>query len=126
DRRGTQGLPHRSARRSAGGKADPTGAGISRPMKPGVIFDCVVCLQGAAREAGPAGACFRLMRDGQVTVYVSHSTLVEVADVLNRPKLRLRFKTLTGERVEAFLRELKEVAMVVDPVPQAFTYPRDP
>ena len=33
-------------------------------MNPRVVFDCVVCLQGAARETGPAGACFRLMTEG--------------------------------------------------------------
>src|SRR5262249_36645718 len=99
---------------------------MSQRMQPRVIFDCVVCLQGAAREAGPAGACFRLMRDGHITVYVSQSTLAEVAEVLNRPKSRQRFRTLTPERVEAFLRELQSAAVLVDQVPQVFTYSRDP
>jgi putative PIN family toxin of toxin-antitoxin system len=66
------------------------------------------------------------MRDGHLTVYVSRPTLAEVADVLNRPKSRQRFKTLTAERVEAFLREFENAAVLVDPVPQAFTYTRDP
>jgi putative PIN family toxin of toxin-antitoxin system len=99
---------------------------MSGPMKPGVVFDCVVCLQGAAREAGPAGACVRLMRDGHVTVYVSRSTLAEVSEVLNRSKSRQRFKTLTPERVEAFLQALQSAAVLVDLVPQTFTCPRDP
>jgi len=86
----------------------------------------VVCLQGAAREAGPAGACFRLMKDGQITVCVSLDTLAEVSDVLTRPKSRQRFKTLTPDRVEAFLRELRAAAVLLDPIPHVFTYPRDP
>ena len=95
-------------------------------MKPRVVFDSVVCLQGAAREAGPAGACFRLMKESHITVFVSHETLAEVADVLNRPKLRQRFKSLTDEVVAAFLGELQNSGVLVDPVPQALSYPRDP
>jgi len=95
-------------------------------MKPRVVLDCVVCLQGAAREAGPAGACFRLMKDNHLTVFVSLDTLAEVSDVLTRPKSRQRFKTLTPDRVEAFLRELRGAAVLLDPIPHVFTYPRDP
>lgn len=95
-------------------------------MKPRVVFDCVVCLQGAARETGPAGACFRLMRAGAVTACVSAAVLAEVKDVLNRPKVRRRFKSLTVERVDAFLRQLEGNAVVADSVPEVFTYPRDP
>jgi putative PIN family toxin of toxin-antitoxin system len=95
-------------------------------MTPRVVLDCVVCLQGAAREAGPAGACFRLMKEGRIAVCVSPATLAEVSDVLSRPKSRQRFKTLTPDRVEAFLRELRATATLLDPVPHVFTYPRDP
>lgn len=93
---------------------------------PGVVFDCVVCLQGAARETGPDGACFRLLSAGAVTAYLSPAVLAEVDDVLRRPKSRQRFKTLTAARVEAFLGELHRRAVLIDPVPQVFTYPRDP
>jgi putative PIN family toxin of toxin-antitoxin system len=66
------------------------------------------------------------MKTGQLTVSVSASILEELADVLNRPKSRQRFKTLTPERVEAFLRELQNAAVFVDPVPAVFAYARDP
>lgn len=95
-------------------------------MNPRVVFDCVVCLQGATRETGPAGACFRLLREGHVTAYLSPATLAEVSEVLHRPKSRKRFKTLTAERVDEFLRELQNAAVLLESVPQAFTYPRDP
>jgi putative PIN family toxin of toxin-antitoxin system len=91
-----------------------------------VVFDCVVCLQGAARESGPSGACFRLMKEGQISVCVSEPTLAELGDVLNRPKTRQRFKTLTSDRVKTFLDELRKTALFVDQVPQAFTYLRAP
>lgn len=95
-------------------------------MKPRVVFDCVVCLQGAARETGSAGACFRLLREGHVTTYTSAAVFAEVAEVLGRPRSQKRFPTLTAERVAAFLHELRNVAVFVDPVSQVFTYPRDP
>jgi putative PIN family toxin of toxin-antitoxin system len=95
-------------------------------MKPRVVFDCVVCLQGAARETGPAGACFQLMKDGHITVYLSTAILAEVSEVLNRPKSRQRFKSLTDERVQEFLQALQNVAVLLDPVSPTFTYPRDP
>lgn len=95
-------------------------------MKPRVVLDCVVCLQGAARETGPAGACFRLMREGVVTVCLSSPVLAEISDVLTRPKSRQRFKTLTTERVEAFLLELQNQAILIEPVPEVFIFPRDP
>jgi len=90
------------------------------------VFDCVVFLQGAARETGPAGACFRLMKEGAVTLCLSPQVLAEVSDVLTRPKSRQRFKTLTAERVQTFLQELRAKAVFFDAVPQVFTYPRDP
>ncbi len=93
---------------------------------PRVVFDCVVCLQGAAREAGPAGACFRLMQAEALSACVSRQVLAEIADVLDRPKIRQRFKTLTDERVAAFLQELQARAAFFDPVPEVFAYPRDP
>ena len=36
-------------------KRSPRSRSTSLPMQPLVIFDCVVCLQGAGRETGPAG-----------------------------------------------------------------------
>jgi len=95
-------------------------------MKVLVVFDCVVSLQGAARDTGPAGACFRLMREGHITAHVSDATLAELSDVLNRPKSKKRFKTLTPTRVETFLGELRNTAVFVDSVPRTFICARDP
>jgi putative PIN family toxin of toxin-antitoxin system len=66
------------------------------------------------------------MNDGHITVYLSRVIMTEVSDVLDRPELRQRFKTLTSERVEAFLQELRSMAVLVETLPHVFTYPRDP
>lgn len=75
-------------------------------MKPRVVFDCMVFLQGAARPTGPAGACLRLVDDDRVILCLSNAILVEVRDVLSRPKLQRKFPALTAEWVEAFVGNL--------------------
>jgi putative PIN family toxin of toxin-antitoxin system len=86
----------------------------------------VVFLQGAARESGPAGRCFRLMDDGALTLYLCDQILAEITEVLRRPKLQQRFPTLTADRVDAFLGRLQKKAILINSVPEVFTYPRDP
>jgi predicted nucleic acid-binding protein len=46
--------------------------------------------------------------------------------VLSRPELRLRLPRLTPERVGRFLDGIHRAAVIVDPVPHAFSLPRDP
>ena len=93
---------------------------------PRAEFDCMVFLQGAAREASPAGACLKLARERVISLCLSPEVLAEVRDVLTRPKTRQKFKTLTPERVTAFLQELTSKAFLLSEVPQSFAYPRNP
>ncbi|MCI0485207.1 MAG: putative toxin-antitoxin system toxin component, PIN family [Blastocatellia bacterium] len=91
----------------------------------GVVLDCNVLLQAAAREGSAAAACFKLAETGHIRLYVSKATLREVEDVMNRPEVRARFRTLTDERVGAFLAGVRQVGNLVRRVPKTFTYPRD-
>lgn len=91
-----------------------------------VVFDCMVFLQGAAREAGPAAACLRLAEAGHVELIVSTEILDEVREVLKRPKIRKKFPALTHETVEAFLLRLDRFAHRVAEVPAVVTLSRDP
>jgi predicted nucleic acid-binding protein len=90
------------------------------------VFDCMVFLQGAAREASPAGVCLQLVKDGQITLCLSPEVFAEIRDVLTRPKTQQKFKTLTPQRVEAFLQELQRQAIFFPAVAKVFSYPRDP
>jgi len=92
----------------------------------GAVFDAVVLLQAAVSHKGPAHACKALLDAGRVVLFLSPAVLTEIADVLNRPKLRQKFKALTPERAEAFLRDLTEKAACLEQVPAHFSYPRDP
>lgn len=71
------------------------------------VFDCMIYVQAAARTDNPANACLELVEAGIVRLYLSWETLVEIEDVLSRTQLRNRFKTLTDEKVEAFLDDIK-------------------
>ena len=95
-------------------------------MTPRVVFDCMVFVQALANDAGPASACFDLVREGRVELCVSPNVLAEVRDVLNRPKLRKKLPALTPERAEAFLDDVLGHATLVTDVPHRFRYDRDP
>jgi len=96
------------------------------PVIPGVVFDCVVLLQAAVSKKGPAFACLRLAQAGQARIVLSPDVLAEITEVLNRPELQRKFKTLTPEVADAFLRDLIDNADSVSEVPEVFIYPRDP
>ncbi|HET6878837.1 MAG TPA: hypothetical protein VFI31_01630 [Pirellulales bacterium] len=49
------------------------------------VFDCMVFLQVATSDQGPAFACLSLVETGEVTLSVSGPILAEVKDVLTRP-----------------------------------------
>jgi putative PIN family toxin of toxin-antitoxin system len=95
-------------------------------MNPGAVFDCMVYLQGAAREESPAAACFRLVEEGRLTLCLSPQILAEVKDVLSRPGLRRKFPPLTPQWVKTFVENAERKAMMVTDVPHACSCPRDP
>lgn len=70
---------------------------------PGAVFDCVVFLQAAISRKGPAFACKELLDTGRVAVFLSPEVLAEITDVLNRPELQKKFKSLAPEKTQAFL-----------------------
>ncbi len=93
---------------------------------PGAVFDCVVLLQAAASAKGPASACRGFLDSGHVRIFLSPDVLAEVTDVLNRPELQRKFKNLTPEVADAFLRDLTDKAEFLADIPNVFAYPRDP
>src|SRR5262245_31187483 len=93
--------------------------------KPRVVYDCNVLLVAAAKEESTSAACLWLARSGYVRLFLSQDTLDELADVLNRPKIRAAFASLTDELVGSFLNELREIGEFVRSVPKKFAYSRD-
>jgi putative PIN family toxin of toxin-antitoxin system len=95
-------------------------------MTPRAVFDCMVFLQGAARPNGPARACFRLIDEGKGILCISNEILVEVRDVLTRPKAQKKFPLLTPEWVEDFVSDVERKAITFADVPKVFSLERDP
>ncbi len=95
-------------------------------MRDRAVFDCMVFLQGAMRATGPAAACFGLVDKGVVELYISAELLVEVKDVLARPRLQRRYKALAPANVEKFLAEVESKSILITDVPAVFSYARDP
>lgn len=90
-----------------------------------VVFDCNVLLVAAAKEHSTAAACLWLARSGYVRLFLSRDVIEELADVLNRPKVRNVFATLTDELVNSFLHQLQTFGEFIHSVPKKFTFSRD-
>lgn len=95
-------------------------------MAPLVVFDCMVFLQAAARQSGPAGSCLQAVRDDRARLAISREIVDEVRDVLTRPRTIRKFPALTPEAVEFFLDEILHHSLLILNVPRTFTLPRDP
>jgi hypothetical protein len=71
--------------------------------KVGCVFDCMIFLQGAAQRESSAGASLALVEFGAIRLFVSHDILVEVREVLARPRVRQSFPALTDQIVKGFI-----------------------
>lgn len=90
------------------------------------VFDCMVFVQAAANDQGPAFACLSLVESGTVVLLASPPILAEVRDVLSRPKLQAKFPHLTTEHIDLFLQKIGQMAMMIQDVPVVLSLPRDP
>jgi putative PIN family toxin of toxin-antitoxin system len=86
----------------------------------------MIFLQAAARSTGPAAALLELVENGTLKLLLSAEILEEIADVLRRPELTTKFKSLTPQLVDEFLDRLQHVAETIDDVAKSFKYDRDP
>jgi putative PIN family toxin of toxin-antitoxin system len=102
-------------------------AGESREkvVKTRVVFDCMIFLQAAGSTTGPAASCIDKAKGG-VELCLSAEILAEIRDVLTRPRIQKKFRTLTPERIAEFLRQLELIAVLISDVPDAFVLTRDP
>jgi putative PIN family toxin of toxin-antitoxin system len=71
----------------------------------------MVFLQGTARDSGPAAALLRLWEDNAFTLLASGEVLLEIEDVLSRPKIRRVNPRLTERRVRDLMARLRHQAL---------------
>ena len=96
------------------------------PERIRVVFDCNTFFQALTNDVGPAAACLDAFAREEFDLYISEEIFEEVQEVLSRPELQKRFRSLTPERVEALLERLEAKAIWVVNVPEEFRYERDP
>jgi len=83
------------------------------------VFDCMVFLQAATSDLGPAFACLELAEKRQIILHIRPALLAEVRDVLTRPRIQLKFPHLTPDRVDVFLQKIVSLSVLTDVVPDA-------
>lgn len=93
---------------------------------PVVVFDCGVFLQGLMSNSGPAVACLQLIDGVRIRLVMSEPVLLEIKDVLSRPRLRKLSANLTDDRIQQLIDLILAQAEFVVSVPKHFTYSRDP
>ncbi len=90
------------------------------------VFDCNVYLQILINEESVAARCFGLARRGDIEIFISEPTFLELIEVLSRPKV-LAFIPVTAQNELAFyLAEVKNVARTIRNCPRKFRFSRDP
>jgi putative PIN family toxin of toxin-antitoxin system len=83
---------------------------MGRPFK--VVLDTQIFLRSLIN---PLSACGRLFSDwsSAYNLYVADAIVTEILDVLNRPKIRVRFPQITNELVEYVSFIIQHEAIVV-------------
>ncbi len=97
---------------------------FSKP--PSVVIACNIFLQALVNPNGSAAACVSLLERDQIKLYVSAQVLTEVAEVLSRPGVRQLAPSLTLEKIEAFIANLRNKTICLRNVPEEYHFERDP
>ncbi len=90
---------------------------------PRVVFDCVVFTQALINPNGPAGGCVKAAESGACIVHLSAFVLQEIRELPGKLPLR---HAITTDRVERFISQIRQYAIVVTDVPERFDHPSDP
>ncbi len=86
----------------------------------------MIHLQAASNPTGASGECVRRAVLGQVELFLSLEVLVEVRDVLTRPRTLKKFPHLTPAVVNVYLRTVGRFGTVLPDPPAVVSLPRDP
>ena len=86
----------------------------------------MVFVQTVISEEGPTARAFALAESHAIELFVSAAVLNEVAEVLERPRLRAKSPRLTFQRIDQFLDRLRRIATWIPEVPEVVRLNRDP
>ncbi len=99
---------------------------MTRDTALSAVFDCMLYLQAAISEDGPASELVRHAECGNISLFVSGEILQEIRNVLSRPRAVAKYPFLTSEFIEAYLTRVARFAKFVTTFPPSFSYSRDP
>ena len=94
--------------------------------RPRAVFECVVFLQAAISNRGPAAGALAAAESDRIELVISDAILREIEDVLNRTNIQNKFPHLSADRIAAFLGRISTLATPPEGVPSEFRYERDP
>lgn len=94
--------------------------------KPGAVFDCNIYFQATRNANGPAAKVFRLLEEDRFTLFVSNEVMNEVRATLTNPGIRAKNPRFTDKVIDALLELVSKHSMVLQDIPERFTYQRDP
>ena len=86
--------------------------------RPRVVFDCVVYVQALISGRGPSAACIEEIKRGAAALLISPQIMAEVREVPLRPALSGRYKHLTREFIETFVKDVERYAASIASPPR--------
>lgn len=89
-----------------------------------VVVDTNILISAIIKPTGSVGRVLLLLRDGRYTILYAQSLLAELVDVLNRPRIRHKYR-LSNEDIETALALILLRGEAVHPQRQ-ITICRDP
>lgn len=89
-----------------------------------IVVDTGILVSGLIRPAGPVGEVLRALRDGRFTIVYSTDIILEIVEVLGRPKIRAKYR-IQPEDVTALINLIRLRGELVIPR-QTVTACRDP
>jgi predicted nucleic acid-binding protein len=91
-----------------------------------VVYDTMVFFQWASLPEGRQHGTAKAVLEGSVRLCLSLELLAEVKDLLTRPAIVARSKSLTPARVDLFLDLILQHAEMVPSVPRVFPWAQQP
>ena len=90
------------------------------------VYDTMVFFQWAALPEGRQHGTAKAVLERSVQLCLSVDLLAEVKDLLTRPAIVAKAKTLTPDRVDRFLELVLQHAEMIPAVPSVFSWPQHP
>lgn len=81
------------------------------------VFDTNVFLQAIFNEGGPADECVQLTFGEEVRLVTSDAVLDELRDVISRPPLIAKYKSLRTDRPHLLIQKIYSKAVIVSSAP---------